>query len=113
MSASFRELGPIVPLGAWRVVGSCELPVAAVGRADLVVVDCTAGLNRGGRVRFGEGTGQWQWWWRGQLRGEGAFGGFGSTAGQRALAATLAAIVLGHVGIVDGAVVPIVGVPQG
>jgi hypothetical protein len=45
-STSFGELGPVVPSSAWRVVGSCELPVAAVSRAYLVIVDHAAGLDR-------------------------------------------------------------------
>jgi hypothetical protein len=81
-SASFGKLRPIVSSHAWRVVGTCELPVAVIGRAYLVMVDSASGLDRGCGLRVREGTGQrqWQWWWRGQLRGEGAFSSFGSLA---------------------------------
>jgi hypothetical protein len=41
------------------------------------------------------------------------FGSFGCLAGQSALATVVATIVLRHVGVVDGAVVPVVGVPSG
>ena len=47
MSASFGKLRPIVSSRAGRVVGVCELPVAAVSRAYLVVIDSTAGLDGG------------------------------------------------------------------
>jgi hypothetical protein len=93
----------------------CELPVAAVSRAYLVVIDSAAGLDWGRRLWFWEGTGQrqWQGWWRGWLRGEGAFSSFGSLAGQSALASAMATVAFGHIGVVDGTVVPIVGVPLG
>jgi hypothetical protein len=114
-SASFGKLGPIVPSCAWRVVGACELPVAVVGRAYLVVVNSAAGLDWGRGLQFREGTGQrqWQWQWCGWLRGEGTFSRFSSLAGQSALVSVMATIAFGHVGVVDGAVVPVVGVPLG
>jgi hypothetical protein len=114
-SVSFRKLGPIVPSHAWQVVGACELPVAVVSRAYLVVVNSAAGLDQGHRLWLWEGTGQQQrqWRWRRWLRGEGAFSSFSSLVGQSALASVMAMVVLRHVGVVDGAVVPIVGVPLG
>jgi hypothetical protein len=114
-SASFGELGPVVPPSAWRVISSCELPVAAVGRAYLVMIDSASGLNRGRWSWFGESAGQWhrQWQWCGWLWGEGAFSSFGSLAGQSAQASAVATILVGHVGVVDGAMVPVVGVPLG
>jgi hypothetical protein len=92
-----------------------ELPVAAVGRAYLVVINSAAGLDWGRGLWFQEGTGQRQrqWQWRGRLWGEGVFSGFGSLVGQSALAPAMATVVFGHVGVVDGAVVPVVGVPLG
>jgi hypothetical protein len=108
-SMSFGKLRPIVPPHAGRVVGACKLPVTAVGRAHLVVVDCAAGLDRGDGAQIGEGTGQQQWRWGRWLRGEGAFGSLGGAAGQCALVA----VVLGHVGVKNGAVVPVVGMPEG
>jgi hypothetical protein len=112
-SASFGKLRPIVSSRAWRVVGTCELPVVVVGRAYLVIVNSAAGLDWGQGLWFREGTGQrqWQWRWHGWFRGKGAFGSLSSLAGQSALAPVMVMIALGHVGIVDGAVVPIVGVP--
>jgi hypothetical protein len=112
-SASFRKLGPIVPSSARQVVRSCELPVAAVGRSHLVMVDSAPGLDRGHGRRFREGTGHQQWRWRWQLQGEGTFSGFGCLAGQSALAPAMATVTFGHVGVIDGAVVPVVGVPLG
>jgi hypothetical protein len=47
VSASLRELGPIVSTGVWGVVGTCELPVAVVGGACLVMVHSTPGLHGG------------------------------------------------------------------
>jgi hypothetical protein len=85
----------------------------AIGGAVLVVVSGTSHLDRGHGLWFGEGTGQrhWQRWRCGGFRGEGAFGGFGGLAGQGALVTVMAAIALGHVGVVNGTVVPVVGVP--
>jgi hypothetical protein len=115
-SASFRELRPIVPSSVWWVVSSCELPTAVVSGTRLVVVDGASCLNGGCGLWFGEGTRQrqWQWqrWWRGWLRGEGAFSSLSGLAGQHALAMTETTIVFGHVGVIDGAVVPVMGVPQ-
>jgi hypothetical protein len=110
-STSFGKLGPIVPSHPRHVVGACELPVAAIGRAYLVMVDSAAGLDWGRRSRFGESAGQWQRQrrWRGRLRGEGAFSSFRCLAGKGA--AAVVSVVVGHVRVVDGAVVPIVGVP--
>jgi hypothetical protein len=87
----------------------------AVSRTLLVVINGTANLDGGRWLRFGKSPRQGLWQRRrsGRLWGEGAFGGFGSVVGQHALAATLAAVVLRHIGIVDGAVVPVVGVPLG
>jgi hypothetical protein len=112
-SASFRKLGPIVPSHAGQVIGACELPAAAIGGAVLVVVSGASSLDRGCGLRLGEGTGQrhWQWWRHGWLRGEGVFSGFCGLAGQSALAMAVTMIVLRHVGVVDGAAAPVVGVP--
>jgi hypothetical protein len=41
------------------------------------------------------------------------FGGLGRSTGQHALTVALATIVFGHIGVVDGAVVPIMGMPLG
>jgi hypothetical protein len=112
-STSFRELGPIVPSSARQVIGSCELPTAAVGRTRLVMIDRATGLD-GGR-QFGEGTGhqQRQQWWCRRFRGEGAFSGFRHLAGKGALTAAMASVVIGHVGVVDRTVVPKIRVPLG
>jgi hypothetical protein len=112
-SALFGKLGPIVPSSAWWVVSSCELPVAAVGRTCLVIIDCATSLDRGRGLRFRESTGQWQWqWrWRGQLRGEGVFGSFHCLAGKGVLAAAVASVAFGHVRVVDGAVVSVIWMP--
>jgi hypothetical protein len=114
-SASFRELGPIVPTSARRVVSSCELPTAAVSRTLLVVIDRAASLDGGWRLRFGKSPGQWQWQRQGhgRLQGEGAFGGFRRLAGKGALAAAMVSVAFRHVGVIDGAVVPKIGVPLG
>jgi hypothetical protein len=108
-STSFRKLGPIVPPHARQVVGACELPVAAIGRAHLVIVDSASGLDGGCGLWFGESAGQRRW--RGWLQGEGVFGSFCCLAGKGALAAMVASVTLGHVGVVDRAVVPVIGVP--
>jgi hypothetical protein len=112
-SASFGKLGPIVPSSVWRVVSSCELPVAAVGRTHLVVIDCATSLDGGHGLQFRESTGQWQRQrqWHGRLRGEGAFGIFCRLAGKGVLVVAVAPVVFGHVGVVDGAVVPVVWMP--
>jgi hypothetical protein len=114
-SALFGKLRPIVSSHVGRVVGTCELPIVVVSRANLVVVNSTACLDWGRGLQFRKGTGQLrrQWRWRRRLRGEGVFSGFGSLAGQSALALVMATVTFGHVGVVDGAVVPIVGVPLG
>jgi hypothetical protein len=85
--------------------------MAAVSGTRLVVIDRATDLNRG--RRFGEGTGQrWQQrrWCR-QFRGEGTFGGFRHLAGKGALSVAMASVVVRHVWVVDGAVVPVVGMP--
>jgi hypothetical protein len=112
-SASFGKLGPIVPSCAWWVVGTCELPVATIGRARLVMVDGASSLDGGHGLWFRESTRQWQrqWRWCGRLRGEGAFSSFRHLAGKGALAAAVAPVAFGHVRVVDGAVVPVIGVP--
>jgi hypothetical protein len=85
----------------------------AVGGTLLVVIDCAASLDGGRWLQFGEGTGHWQRQWRGRgrLQGEGAFGSFRHLAGKGALVAAMASVVLGHIGVIDGAVVPKMGVP--
>jgi hypothetical protein len=55
--------------------------------------------------------GSWQWWWCGRFWGEGALGSFYCLAGKGALAAVMATVVFGHVGVIDRAVVPKIGVP--
>jgi hypothetical protein len=112
-SASFRELGPIVPSSTRWVIGSCELPTAAVGRTHLVVIDRATNLDGG--QWFGEGAGhrQQQRWWCRWLRGEGTFSGFCRLAGKGALTAAVASVVVGHVGVVDRTVVPKIRVPLG
>jgi hypothetical protein len=79
------------------------------------VIDSAASLDWGHGSWLWEGTwqGQWQWRWCGRLQGEGAFGSFGSLAGQSALAMAMAVVAFGHVGVVDGAVVAVVGMPLG
>jgi hypothetical protein len=106
---AFRELGPIVPSGAWWVICACKLPVVAVGRAHLVVVDSAAGLNQQCGVVRREGT--WHGWWRRRLWGEGALGSLSSLAGEGALVVAVASVLFGHIGVIDGTVVPKVGVP--
>jgi hypothetical protein len=115
MSTSFGKLRPIVSSRAWWVVGVCKLPVAAVSRAYLVMIDSAAGLDWGRGLWLREGTRQRQRQWRrrGRLQGEGAFSSFGSLAGQSVLSSAMVTVSVGHVGVVDGAVVPIVGVPLG
>jgi hypothetical protein len=114
-SALFGKLGPIVPSGAWRVVSSCELPAAAIGGARLVMVDGAPCLDGGCGLQFREGTRQRhrQRRWRGQPWGKGVFSGFGRLMGQSSLAMAIAMVAFGHVGVVNGAVVPVVGVPLG
>jgi hypothetical protein len=108
-SVSLRELGPIVPTGVWWVVGAGGLPGTAIGRPGLVVVNSTTCLNGGCGVVSWEGA---QHRWRGQwLGGEGAFCCFGGLAGEGALAAAMVMIAVGHIGVIDRAVVPKVGVP--
>jgi hypothetical protein len=108
-SASFGKLGPIVPSGAWRVIGACGLPGAVVGRAHLVVVNSASSLNRGCGAVYREGTRQWQW--RGWLWGEGALHSFSGLAGKGALSAAVATVVFGHVGVIDRVAGPKIGVP--
>jgi hypothetical protein len=108
-SALFRKLGPIVPLSAWWVIGVCGLPGMAVGGAHLVIVDSAPSLDRGRGAVHGEST--WQWWWGWQLRGEGVLRSFSSLVGKGALAVAVATVMFGHIGVVDGAVVPKMGVP--
>jgi hypothetical protein len=112
-SASFGKLGPIVPSSVWQVVSSCELPVAAVGRTRLVVINCATSLDGGHGLWFRESTRQWQRQrqWHGRCRGEGVFGSFCRLAGKGVLAAAVVPVVFGHVRVVDGAVVPIMWVP--
>jgi hypothetical protein len=109
LSASFRELGPVVPSGAWWVIGMSDLPGAAVGGAHLVVVDSTPWLNRGcGAVcREGARHGGQSW----GLQGEGSFRHFGSLAGEGVEVAAVTMVVVREVGVVDRAVIPKVGVP--
>jgi hypothetical protein len=114
-SSSFQELGPIVPSSARWVISSCKLPSVAVGGAVLVMVSSTPHLNRGHGSWFGESTGQWHGQRQrcGRLWCEGALSGFGSLVGQRTLAMAMTSVLFGHIGVVHGAVVPIVGVPPG
>jgi hypothetical protein len=81
-SASFGELGPVVPSSAGQIVGTCGLPSTAVSGARLVVVHSASSLYRGCGAVYGEGARHWQWgrW----LRGEGAFRHFGGLAGEGA-----------------------------
>jgi hypothetical protein len=110
-STSFGELGPIVPTGARWVIGTCELPVTAVGGAHLIMVDCASSLNGGRGVGLQEGTGQRRW--HGRFRGESAFCSFSSLAGQGVLVMAVATVMFRHVWVVNGAAVPVVGVPVG
>jgi hypothetical protein len=87
----------------------CSLPGVVVGRTRLVIVDSTAGLDWGCRAVHREGS--WHWWWRGWLRGKGALCSLSSLVGKGALAAVVVMIVFGHIGIVDWAMVPKIGVP--
>jgi hypothetical protein len=100
-------------LSAWRVVSSCELPVASVGRTCLVVIDRATSLDGGCRLWIRESPGQWQRQrrWRGWLRGEGAFGSFRRLAGKGVLMVAVAPVTFGHVRVVDRAVVPVIWVP--
>jgi hypothetical protein len=109
MSASFGELGPIVPLSAWQVVCMCDLPGTAVGRACLVMVNSTPCLNRGCGAACGEGSRhQWQGWW---LWSKGAFCSLHGFVCQGAKVLAVVVVMLREVGVIHGAVVPIVGVP--
>jgi hypothetical protein len=56
-----------------------------------------------------EGT--WHWWRGWWLRGKGAFCRFCSLMGEGAEAVVVAMVVFGEVGVIDGAVIPKVGVP--
>jgi hypothetical protein len=89
--------------------------VAAVSGTRLVVIDSAASLDGGRWLRFRKGPGQLQWQWqgRGRLRGKGAFGSFRRLAGKGALAVAMSSVAFGHVGVVDRAVVPKMGVPLG
>jgi hypothetical protein len=108
-STALGELGPIVPSGMWWVIHACGLPGVAVSRASLVIVDSTSCLNRGCGVVCGEGA---RHWWRGRwLWGEGAFRCFGGLASQGVEVVAVATVMFGEVGVVNGAVVPKVGVP--
>jgi hypothetical protein len=108
-SVLFGELGPVVPSGAWWVVGACGLPSTMVGRACLVIVNSTACLNRGRGLVCGEGAWHgWQSWW---LRDEGSFCCFGGLVGKGVEAAVMASVVVGEVRVVNGAVIPKVGMP--
>jgi hypothetical protein len=106
---AFGELGPIVPSGVQWVIRMCELPVAAVGRARLVVVDSTASLNQQCGVVCREGA--WHGWWRWQFRGEGMLGSLSSLVGEGVLVVAVVLVLFGHVGVIDGTVIPKVGVP--
>jgi hypothetical protein len=108
-SALFGKLGPIVPSGVWWVVGTCGLPGTAIGSASLIIVDCTSSLNRGRGVVVQKGTGQWRW--RGQLWGKSVLGLFSSLVGEGVLVVAVATVTFEHVGVIDRAVVPVVGVP--
>jgi hypothetical protein len=109
LSTLFGKLGPIVPSGVWRVISACGLPGTVVGRTGLVVVNCASSLYRGCGTALREGTRQRRWC--GRPQGEGTFGSFSSLAGQSALTTAMVTIAIGHVGIINGAVVPIMGVP--
>jgi hypothetical protein len=85
------------------------LPGTSVSRACLVVVNSTSCLNRGCGVACGEGAGHW--WWGQWLRGEGAFRCFGGLASKGVEAVVVAMVMFGEVGVVNGAVVPKVGMP--
>jgi hypothetical protein len=88
-----------------------KLPGAVVSRAHLIVVDSAAGLGRGCRVVHGKGTGHWRWC--GWFWGKGALHSFSCLVGKGALAAVVVMVSFGHVGVVDRAVVPKIGVPLG
>jgi hypothetical protein len=51
------------------------------------------------------------WWWHWRFRGKGALGSFSSLSCLGVLAVAMVAVTFGHVGVVDRAVVPEVGVP--
>jgi hypothetical protein len=55
--------------------------------------------------------GAWHWWQSWWFQGEGAFRHFCSLAGEGAVAVAVAMVMFREVGVIDGAVVPIVGVP--
>jgi hypothetical protein len=96
-------------MGAWQVVGAGGFPGVTVSGAGLIVVDGTACLDGGWEAMGWKCTRhRWRGWW---LWGEGAFCRFSSLAGKSALVAAVATVVFGHVGVVDGAVVPKIGVP--
>jgi hypothetical protein len=73
------------------------------------MVDSTASLDWGCRVVLREGS--WQWRWYRRFQGEGALSSFRSLAGKGALVAVVAMVAGGHVGVIDGAVVPKIGMP--
>jgi hypothetical protein len=108
-SATFGKLGPIVPLSAWQVVGMCNLPGTMVGGTHLVVVDSAAGLDWGCGAVHGESS--WHWRWHRQLWGKGALCSFSSLVGKGVLAAAVVMVTFRHMGVVDRAVVPKIGVP--
>jgi hypothetical protein len=96
-------------MGAWWVIGACELPVVAVGGARLIVVDSAASLDRECGVVLREGS--WHGRWCGWFWGKGALRSFSSLVGKGALAVAVATVMFRHVGVVDRAVVPEIGVP--
>jgi hypothetical protein len=80
-----------------------------VGRACLVVVDHAASLDRGCGVVHREGS--WHGWWHWRLWGEGALSSLSSLAGEGALVVVVVTVMVRHVRVGDGAVVPKIGVP--
>jgi hypothetical protein len=73
------------------------------------MVNYTSRLHRGQGLAWREGA--QHWWWGRWLWSEGLFHSFCSLMGEGVEMATVVSIVVREVGVIDGAVVPIVGVP--
>jgi hypothetical protein len=107
-SAALRKLRLIVPSHVGWVIGTFSCPCLAVVQPHSVMVDGAARLGQ----QHGTGVkGTWYWWQGWGLWGKCAFGRFCSFAGQGTEATAMAAVIVREVGVIDGAVVPIIGVP--
>jgi hypothetical protein len=84
-------------------------PGAAVAGASLIMVNGASCLHWGWRTVWREGA--WHWWWGWWLQGESMLHSFRSFTGQGVEVMVVVAVMLGEVGVINRAVVPIVGVP--